>query len=69
MAAAARALLAVPASEVDVERLFSGGRDLLGIRRYALKGETMRILTLLKSYFERAMNQSTVDLPEVSISG
>jgi hypothetical protein len=68
MAAAARALLAVPASEVDVERLFSGGRDLLGIRRYALKGETMRILTLLKSYFERAMNHGTVDLPEVSIS-
>jgi hypothetical protein len=53
MAAAARALLPVPGSEVDVERLFSGGRDLLGIRRYALKGETMRILTLLKEYFER----------------
>jgi hypothetical protein len=53
MAAAARALLAISGSEVDVERLFSGGRDLLGIRRYALKGETMRILTLLKAYFER----------------
>jgi hypothetical protein len=68
MAAAARALLAVPASEVDVERLFSGGRDLLGIRRYALKGETMRILTLLKSYFERALNKGTAILPEVSIA-
>jgi hypothetical protein len=36
MAKAARDLLAVPGSEVDVERLFYGGRDLLGIRRYGL---------------------------------
>ena len=55
MAAAARALLAVPGSEVDVERLFCSGRDLLGICRYALKGESMRILTLLKGFFERQL--------------
>jgi hypothetical protein len=65
MAKAARALLAVPGSEVDVERLFSGGRDMLGIRRYALKGETMRILTLLKAYFERQLKNGEVELPEV----
>lgn len=53
MAAAARALLAILGLEVDIERLFSGGRDLLGICRYSLKGESMRILTLLKAYFER----------------
>src|ERR1700728_516971 len=53
MAAAARALLAIPGAEVDVERLFSGGRDLLGIRQFGLSGESMRILTLLKAYFER----------------
>jgi hypothetical protein len=53
MAKAVRALLAVPGSEVDVEKLFSRGRDLLGIRRFALKGETMRILVLLKAHFER----------------
>ena len=33
MAAAARDYLAVPAVEVDVERLFNSGRDLLGLRR------------------------------------
>lgn len=32
------------------ERAFSGGRDLLGIRRYCLSKETMRSLRLLKSY-------------------
>ena len=68
MAAAARAILAVPGSEVDVERLFCGGRDLLGIRRYALKGETMRLLTLLKAYFERAINRGVAVLPDVSIA-
>ena len=53
MAKAVHALLAVPGLEVDVKRPFSGGRDLLGIWRFALKGETMRILVLLKAYFKR----------------
>jgi hypothetical protein len=66
MAKAAHALLAVPGSEVDIERLFYGGRDLLGIRRYSLKGETMRILTTLKAHFERKLNQGQAKLPEVS---
>jgi hypothetical protein len=65
MAKAARDILAVPASEVDVERLFSGGRDLLGIRRYALKGEMMNVLTLLKAFFERQLKKGTAHLPEV----
>lgn len=56
MAEAGRDLLAVPGSEVDVERLFSGRRDALGTRRHPLKGEAMRILTLLKAYFERQIN-------------
>jgi hypothetical protein len=47
MALAARDYLAIPASEVQVERLFSTGRDLLGVRRYSLKGETMRMLMLM----------------------
>lgn len=68
MAMAARDLLAVPGSEVDVERLFCGGRDLLGIRRFGLKSETMRILTLLKAYFERKLNDGKAILPEVRIS-
>jgi hypothetical protein len=68
MAKAVRALLAVPSSEVDVKRLFNRGRDLLGIWRFALKGETMRILVLLKAYFERKLNQGKVDLPEVRVN-
>jgi len=64
MAIAARDLLAVPGSEVDVERLFCRGRDLLWIRRFGLKGETMRILTLLKAYFERQLIAGKATLPE-----
>jgi hypothetical protein len=71
MAAAARAILAIPGSEVDVERLFCGGRDLLGIRRHIMSGELMRILTLLKAWFERQIAQNKVKgealLPEVKI--
>jgi hypothetical protein len=48
MAAAARDYLAVPAAEVDVERVFNTGRDLLGLRRWSLSSETMRKLLILK---------------------
>ena len=47
MAAAARDFLAIPASEVAVERLFNKGRDLLGIRRHSMKAETTRMLILI----------------------
>jgi hypothetical protein len=49
MSQVARDYLAIPAGEVDVERLFSAGRDLIGIRRYSLSIETMRALMILKS--------------------
>jgi hypothetical protein len=65
MVLAARDHLAIPASEVDVERLFCGGRDLLGIRRPALSGDTMRLLTPLKSYYHRLAN-GQIELPSVS---
>ena len=65
IAKAARALLTVPSTEVDVERLFCGGRDLLGIRRYRLTGQTMRILTLLKAFFQRQLKEGKAVLPEV----
>lgn len=42
MAAAARNLLACSASEVDVERLFSGCRDKYRLQRHSLKAETVR---------------------------
>jgi len=52
MASAARDLLAVPSTKVDVKRLFSGGRDVLGIRRIALSANFMRMVKLIKSYFD-----------------
>lgn len=51
LAEAARDLLPCSASEVDVERLFSGCRDEYGIRRHALKAETVRVMTLLLSTY------------------
>jgi hAT family protein len=61
MAAAARDLLACSASEVDVERLFSGCRDEYGLRRQSLKAETVRVMTLLRSAYE-AQDQHDSDL-------
>ncbi|KAK9318714.1 hypothetical protein V1517DRAFT_334848, partial [Lipomyces orientalis] len=40
--------LAIPASEVAVERLFNSGTDLLGPRRHYLSADTMRELVLLR---------------------
>ncbi|KAH8799135.1 ribonuclease H-like domain-containing protein [Xylogone sp. PMI_703] len=51
MAQVARHYLPIPGSEVSVERLFSGGRDLLGLRRHRMNAETMRILMLLRDYY------------------
>jgi hypothetical protein len=47
IAAAARDFLAIPASEMAVERLFNVARDLLGVRRYSMKADTMRMLMLM----------------------
>ena len=66
MATAARDILAIPGSEVDCERLFYGGKDQLGVRRHATSIETMRWVTLLKSYFERKLNKGLAKLLEVS---
>ena len=49
MSQVARAYLPIQAAEVDVERLFSSGRDLIGMRRHALKIETMRALMMLRN--------------------
>ena len=40
--------MAIPASEANVERLFSDGWDILGVQRQAMQGKTLRALTLLK---------------------
>jgi hypothetical protein len=49
MSQVARDYLAIPASEVDVERLFSTGRDLIGLRRHSLSIDTMRAIMMIKS--------------------
>jgi hypothetical protein len=51
MAKAARDIIAIPSAEVDVERLFSGCRDVLGIWRQSMKEQTMRTLMLLRDCY------------------
>ena len=53
MAQAARDYLPIPASEVDVERLFNVGRDVLGVRRFAMSGNTLRTVMMLKDMLRR----------------
>jgi hypothetical protein len=53
MYAIARDYLVIPGTEVDVERLFNMGRDLLGLRRVSMKGETMRAIMIVKDYLGR----------------
>ena len=53
MAQAARDYLPIPASEVDVERLFNVGRDILGVRRFAISGNTLRTVMMLKDVLRR----------------
>jgi len=48
MSQVARDYLAIPASEVDLERLFSSGHDMISVCHHSLKPETMRALVLLK---------------------
>ena len=56
MAAAARDYLAIPASEVSCERLFSGGRDMVGLRRFSLHVDTMRQLSILRASIRQSLS-------------
>ena len=53
MAQAVRDYFPVPSAEVGVERLFSDARDVLGLRRHRMNGETMRRLMLLKGHYDK----------------
>jgi hypothetical protein len=55
---AVRDYLPIPGSEVDVERLFNTGRDMLGIRRFSMSGNTLRTLMMLKDTL-RVQEEST----------
>lgn len=48
MAAAARDLLAIPASKAAVERLYSEARYVLGPRNQVMSVERLRVLMLAK---------------------
>ena len=48
MTKAARDYLAISASEISVERLFSSGRDMIGVQQFSLSPETMQQLILLR---------------------
>ncbi|KAJ3508846.1 hypothetical protein NMY22_g16486 [Coprinellus aureogranulatus] len=41
-------ILCIPGSAVAVERIFSGGRDLISVRRASLRPDTIRILMIVK---------------------
>ena len=53
MAQAVRDYFPVPSAEVGVERLFSDARNVLGLRRHRMNGETMRRLMLLKGHYDK----------------
>jgi hypothetical protein len=52
LARMARDVLAIPATEVGVERLFNVGRDTCHYRRNRLNGKTIEMIMVIK-YFER----------------
>ena len=71
----ARDYLAIPGASVAVERIFSGGRDTLGIRRFRLGPTTFRVLCLLKNFFryetervEEILMNFNVDIERSDIS-
>src|SRR5450432_4863580 len=55
MASAARDYLAIPASEGSCKRLFSGGRDMIGLRRFSLNPNTMRQLSILRASIRQSL--------------
>jgi hypothetical protein len=56
MSQVARDYLAVPPAEVDVERLFSTSRDLLGLRRHCMAPETMKAVLLSRNEYKKQHN-------------
>ena len=56
MSRVARDYLPIPPAEVDCERLFSSGRDLLGLRRHTMLPETMKALLLVRDQYRRCDN-------------
>jgi len=55
MSQAARDYLPIPAAEVDVERVFCSGRDMIGLRRHSMSIETMRALILTRNQLKQSL--------------
>jgi len=55
----ARDYLAILALEVNIEKLFSLGRDILGIRRFLMSIDTLRTLILLRDALNKAEKKKT----------
>jgi len=56
MSQVAQDYLAVPPAEVDVKRLFSTGRDLLGLQRHCMAPETMKAVLLSRNEYKKQHN-------------
>ena len=56
MSQVARDYLAIQAAEVNVERLFSESRDLIGLRRHSMAPETMKAVLFLRNEYRRQNN-------------
>jgi len=54
MAQVARDYLAILALKVNIKRLFSLRRDILGIRRFLISINTLKTLILLRDAFNKA---------------
>lgn len=49
-------------SAVAVERIFSGGRDTISLRRASLRPETIKVLMLVKKKLRLERTQATATL-------
>jgi hypothetical protein len=50
-------LLTIPGAEVDIEYLFLEGRNILDIRRFVLGRDTIRIVILMRSFYNNINKQ------------
>jgi hypothetical protein len=62
LASVARDILAVPITEVGVERVFNTARDIIGDRRHRLSAQTIRQIMILKDSIALEQRQEE-DLP------
>jgi hypothetical protein len=57
MSQVAKDYLPIPPTEVDVERLFNKGHDLLGLRQHSMLLETMRAVMFARYEYKRQDSQ------------